>query len=111
MCQREELLESLAGLIDVNSRVLLVTSALHSRRVLMTFRKHGFTNVSVASSYSAKTRLPGSTRTETSTLPTFASDNKRYEDPLLTLTHRSSTLLTALREWSAIAVYKWKGYL
>lgn len=105
------LLESLAGLINRNSRVLLVTSALHSRRVLMTFRKHGFTNVSVVSGYRARSRLPGSTRTEVSTLPTYTHDNKRYDDPLFTITQRSSTLLMALREWSAIAVYKWKGYL
>jgi hypothetical protein len=38
-----------AGHITCDSRLLLVTSNLHSRHVPMTFRKHGFTNVAVVS--------------------------------------------------------------
>lgn len=107
----DTLLKSLAGTITRDSRLLLVTSNLHSRRVLMTFRKRGFTNVTVVSDYTARARLPHATRKEVSSLPEFKSDHKQYGDPLFTLTQRSSALLIALREWSAIAVYRWKGQL
>jgi uncharacterized SAM-binding protein YcdF (DUF218 family) len=107
----DTLLKSLGGSVTRDSRLLLVTSSLHSRRVLMTFRKRGFTNVTVVSDYTARTRLPHATRREVSSLPAFRSDNKQYGDPLFTLGQRSSALLTALREWAAIAVYRWKGKL
>ena len=107
----DTLLKSLAGKITRDSRLLPVTSNLHSRRVLMTFRKKGFTNVTVVSDYTAHARLPHATRKEVSSLPAFRSDHKQYADPLFMLSQRSSALLIALREWSAIAVYRWKGQL
>jgi uncharacterized SAM-binding protein YcdF (DUF218 family) len=105
------LLKSMDGRITRNSRLLLVTSNLHSRRVLMTFRRRGFTSVTVVSDYTARTRQPDATRREVSSLPAFTSDNKQYADPLFTLAQRSSALFTALREWAAIGVYWWKGQL
>lgn len=63
--------------------IVLYASDLHSRRVLMTFRKRGFTNVTVVSDYTAHARLPYATRKEVS----------------------------SLREWSAIAVCWWQGQL
>ena len=105
----EALLKSMAGRITRDSRLLLVTSNLHSRRVLMTFRRQGFTSVAVVSNYSAKRRLPGNGRREQSALPAFRTDSKQYTDPLFTLSQRSSELFSALREWAAIAVYRIKG--
>jgi uncharacterized SAM-binding protein YcdF (DUF218 family) len=112
----QSLLTSLGGQITRDSRLLLVTSRLHSRRVLLTFRKHGFTNVTVVSSYRARTRSAESRpaesrRTEVSALPTFRRDNKSYGDPLFTLGQRSTLLFTALREWAAIALYRVQGKL
>jgi uncharacterized SAM-binding protein YcdF (DUF218 family) len=107
----EWLLTSLEGRITRDSRLLLVTSRLHSRRVLLTFRKHGFTRVTVVSDYQARTRAPEGARTEVSALPTFRRDNKRYGDPFFTLSHRSPLLFSALREWAAIALYRVQGKL
>jgi uncharacterized SAM-binding protein YcdF (DUF218 family) len=107
----ESLLTSLGGQITRESRLLLVTSNLHSKRVLLTFRKHGFTHVTVVSRYKARTQPAETKRTEVSALPTFRSDNKRYDDPLFTLGQRSTLLFTALREWSAIAIYRLRGEL
>jgi uncharacterized SAM-binding protein YcdF (DUF218 family) len=107
----DALLTSLAGTLTRDSRLLLVTSSVHSRRVLMTFRKRGFTNVRVVSDYTPHARLPLATRIEVSSLPAFTRDSKRYDDPLFVLTHRSAAAFTALREWSAIAVYRWRGRL
>jgi uncharacterized SAM-binding protein YcdF (DUF218 family) len=105
----DALLKSMDGRITRSSRLLLVTSNLHSRRVLMTFRKRGFTNVSVVSGYSAKKALPDATRRSQSALPAFAPDSKQYADPLFKLAQGSSVLFTALREWAALAVYRARG--
>ena len=105
----EALLKSMAGRITPSTRLLLVTSNLHSRRVLMTFRKRGFTSVTVVSEYSAKNDLPNARRRQQSALPAFTRDNKQYADPLFKLAQGSSVLFTALREWAALAVYRARG--
>jgi uncharacterized SAM-binding protein YcdF (DUF218 family) len=105
----ESLLKSLTGQIDRQSRLLLVTSQLHSRRVLMSFRKRGFVNVTAISDYTARNRPRDARRRETSALESFRSDNKSYSDPLFLLAHQTTGLFIALRECAAIAVYRWKG--
>jgi uncharacterized SAM-binding protein YcdF (DUF218 family) len=105
----DALLKSLGGRLTRDSRLLLVTSSLHSRRVLMTFRRHGFTNVAVVSGYSAGRRLGGQARREQSSLPAFRPDSKQYGDPLFNLAQNSSALFIALREWAAIVVYRVRG--
>lgn len=103
-------LQAAGGRIRRDSRVLLVTSPVHSRRALLTFQKQGFSNVRVVSSWSAKTtggNVPG--HAATSAMPGFVRDHKVYNDPLLRLQTRSRDLLDALREWSAIAWYWWRG--
>jgi hypothetical protein len=105
----DALLKSMAGRITPSTRLLLVTSPLHSRRVLMTFRKRGFTNVTVVSEYSAKSLLPSARRRQASALPSFTPESKQYTDPLFKLARGSSRLFTALREWAAIAVYRVRG--
>jgi uncharacterized SAM-binding protein YcdF (DUF218 family) len=103
------LLKSMAGRITQHSRLLLVTSNLHSRRVLMTFRRSGFTNVTVVGEYVAKAALPQTTRRPASALPAFKRDSKNYTDPLFRLAQGSNVLFTALREWAALAVYRVRG--
>jgi uncharacterized SAM-binding protein YcdF (DUF218 family) len=105
----DALLKSMAGRITQHSRLLLVTSSLHSRRVLMTFRRRGFTNVTIVSDYVAKNALPQAMRRPASALPAFKSDSKDYGDPLFRLAQGSSVLFTALREWAALAVYRARG--
>ena len=105
----DALLKSLDGRISRTTRLLLVTSNLHSRRVLMTFRRRGFTNVTVVSDYVAKNALPLAMRRPASALPAFKPDSKNYSDPLFRLAHGSSALFTTLREWAALAVYRMRG--
>jgi uncharacterized SAM-binding protein YcdF (DUF218 family) len=105
----EALIKSMNGSVTRNSRLLLVTSSLHSRRVLMTFRRRGFTSVNVVSDYYAKKELPGAMRRHQSALPSFTRDHKQYADPLFRLAQGSSVLFTALREWAALAVYRARG--
>jgi len=81
---------------------------LHSRRVLMAFRKRGFPNVRVVSDHTPRAPLPTTARRRSSARAAFTSDSKRYDDPLSVLKMRSPILLTALREWAAIAAYKWQ---
>ena len=95
--------------IGLNSRLLLVTSNLHARRVLMTFRRRGYTDVVVVGDHTAATKMPDAGRHETTALPAFRPDHKHYDDPLVTLRLQSDRLLAAMREWAAIAVYKWRG--
>jgi uncharacterized SAM-binding protein YcdF (DUF218 family) len=93
-----------------DSRLLLVTSALHSRRTLLTFRKQGFTSVQVVSSWRARAtggRSP--VLAAPSTVSDYRPSGKSYGDPLFRLRYRSHTLLSALREWAAIAAYWWRG--
>ena len=52
---------------------------------------------------------PSDRRKQASDLPAFEQDSKSYNDPLFLLSHRSSALFTALREWAAIAIYRWRG--
>ena len=83
---------------------------MHSRRALLTFRKRGFSNVRVVSRWSAKStggNVPG--HASTSAVASFVRDNKPYDDPPFRLQGRSHDLLVALREWSAIAWYWWRG--
>jgi uncharacterized SAM-binding protein YcdF (DUF218 family) len=103
------LLKSLDGRLTRDSRILLVTSNLHSRRVRMTFQRAGFDNVRVVSHYLAVDGPRADGRKQVSELPGFAPDSKRYDDTLFVLSHRSSALFMALREWVAIAVYRWRG--
>jgi hypothetical protein len=75
----------------------------------MTFRRRGFTNVTIVSDYVAKNALPQAMRRPASALPAFKSDSKDYSDPLFRLAQGSNVLFTALREWAALAVYRARG--
>lgn len=106
----DTVLKVAAGRIRPDSVLLLVTSAAHSRRALLTFRKRGFTKIRVVSSWQARStrgHVPG--HASTSQVPAFVPDHKSYDDPLFRLQSRSHDLLVALREWVAIGCYWWRG--
>jgi len=65
--------------ITHSSRLLLVTSGLHSRRVLMAFRKQGYANVRVVSEYRTKTAGRFARDAKTSVVPGFAPSTKSYD--------------------------------
>ena len=98
------------GRIRRSSRLLIVTSRVHSRRVLASFHKQGYTNVRVVAEYRSSTARGEMARgTKVSALPRFQSSGKSYDDVFNRLKGRSDQLLTALREATGMAWYWWKG--
>lgn len=95
--------------IDRNTAILVVTSAFHSRRALMTFRRAGFTNVRIVSHYTATRKVPDTPAALTSTVADYRPSGKRYGDPFLTLASRSFDLFVGMRELAAIGWYWWRG--
>ena len=98
--------------IDQNSALNIVTSALHSRRTAMCFKKNGFTNFRMIIYYSSKKRDPTIVRSlKTSRFETFRPSKKKYDDIFMRLRQGTSYFFTALRELAAIMWYKLKGYV
>jgi len=106
----QTLLTSTKGKLTKQSRLLLVTSRAHSRRVLMTFRKQGYSNVRVVSDYEAS-RAEG--RIARSTLKSrfagYEANTKSYDDPFTRVMWRSTDLMGALRETAALGWYWLQG--
>ncbi len=98
--------------IDQNSALNIVTSALHSRRTAMCFKKNGFTNFRMITYYSSKKPDPKIVRSlKTSRFKAFRPSKKKYDDIFMRLRRRTSYFFTALRELAAILWYKVKGYV
>jgi uncharacterized SAM-binding protein YcdF (DUF218 family) len=105
------LLQSTGGQLTRESRLLLVTSRLHSRRVLMTFRKQGFSNVRVVSDYRAShatSRMARDKMTSTFAIP---PSTKSYGGIVARSGTRIDQLLVAVRETAALVWYRWKGLI
>jgi len=67
--------------------VIIVTSPLHAKRASLCFRKAGFTNFRVVTSYVARARRGKADAkiirdTRKSAIETFTPNGKRYDDPL-----------------------------
>lgn len=98
--------------IDKNTTLNIVTSALHSRRTAMCFKKNGFTNFRIVTHHSSKKPDPTIVRSlKTSRFETFRPSKKRYDDIFMRLRRRTSYFFRALRELAAIGWYKVKGYV
>ncbi len=98
--------------IDKNSALDIVTSALHSRRTAMCFKKNGFTNFRMITYYSSKKPDPTIVRSlRASRFDTFRPSKKKYDDIFMRLRRRTSYFFDALREVAAIVLYKVKGYV
>jgi len=118
--------------INKNSPLNIVTSSLHSRRASMCFKKTGFTNFRLITSYSIKkpylaidsTKKPyPSTETSKKTkeaidkylkvsqFKNFRPSDKKYNDLVIRLRTGTSYFFEALREIVAIGWYKIKGYV
>jgi uncharacterized SAM-binding protein YcdF (DUF218 family) len=98
------------SVIDAETPLLVVTSAFHSRRALLSFHRAGFDRVRVVANYTAR-RGPdsvaaptGAPSALTSSVPDHQPSGKRYDDPLFRLAYRSYDLFMGLREASAIVV-------
>jgi uncharacterized SAM-binding protein YcdF (DUF218 family) len=101
--------------IATDTPLLVVTSAFHSRRALMTFARAGFTRVRIVSHYTtspaARAANPGAVRAPaaagspaalTNTVADYQPSSKRYDDVLFRLAYRTFDLLIGLREVGAI---------
>jgi uncharacterized SAM-binding protein YcdF (DUF218 family) len=107
--------------ISTGTPLLVVTSAFHSRRALLSFSKAGFTRVRVVSRYvsspAARTanRPPGtapkappstppagSPAALTNTVTGYQPSGKRYDDVLFRLAYRAFDFFIGLREVGAV---------
>lgn len=107
--------------IDERTPLLVVTSAFHSRRALLSFSRAGFTQVRVVSRYSlnpaaraanrppaagaaapAATAPAGSPTTLTNTVTGYQPSGKRYDDVLFRLAYRAFDFFIGLREVGAV---------
>ena len=99
----------LAGtVIRHDTSLLVVTSRLHSKRTAMCFRKSGFSNFRLITSYEAQ-RSPLARSERHSALPSFRPNGKDYGDPLNRLRWGLNDTIVALREILAIGVYRYRG--
>lgn len=98
--------------ITRDTPLLVVTSPIHARRTELCFRKTGFTNFRLVTSWVAMKAGPEVVREgRASAVPAYRPNNKRYDHPLNRLRWGLDTVFMALNEWAAIAVYKWRGDL
>jgi uncharacterized SAM-binding protein YcdF (DUF218 family) len=88
--------------------LLVVTSRLHSKRAALCFRKAGFTNVRLVTSYEAR-RSPLARSRMRSEVRSFVPNRKSYGDPLNRLRWGLNDAIFSLRELVAIAVYRYRG--
>ena len=98
--------------VSRDSRLIIVTSAMHSKRAAMCFRRAGFTHFRMVSSYvSSRGDARVVREARVSAVPGFRSNGKRYDDPVRRLRMGLGALGEALRELVAIGYYKVRGYV
>jgi uncharacterized SAM-binding protein YcdF (DUF218 family) len=104
---------NLPGLgLTKHTPLLVVTSPLHATRVAMCFRKAGFTDFRMVTSYVATTPGDRVVRDQrTSAIETYRPSGKSYGDPINRLIWGLDTLLFSTREAVALGIYKFKGYI
>lgn len=110
-------------IVSADTPLLVVTSAFHSRRALLSFSRAGFTHVRVVSRYASSpaaraanrpaTRAPGSAAAPaappagspaalTNTVEGYQPSGKRYDDVLFRLAYRAFDFFIGLREVAAV---------
>jgi len=90
----------------------VVSSALHSRRMALCFRKAGFKNFRIVTDHIAKKAGPSVVREyRVSRFAAHRPSGKSYDDPFNRLRWQGGRLLEGLREVAAIMIYKLKGYI
>lgn len=94
--------------LSADTPLLVVTSAFHARRALLSFHRAGFLRVRIVASYTARrdtASVPpsaGSPAALTATVRDHRPSGKRYDDPLFRLAYRSFDFFIGLREVAAI---------
>ncbi len=91
------------AVVGPDTPLLVVTSAFHSRRALLSFHQAGFTHVRVVAAYTARGPAPAGTPAAlTNSIPTHSPSGKQYKDVLFRLAYRSFDFFIGLREVGAI---------
>ena len=107
-----DILENKKYLINQNSPLNIVTSPLHSRRTYLCFKKSGFRNFRIITSYSSKKENSSFVRAlKKSQFENFRPILGKKQDVFLKLKLKTEYFLDAVREWAAIGWYKIKGYI
>jgi uncharacterized SAM-binding protein YcdF (DUF218 family) len=93
------------------TRLLIVTTPLHSKRVALCFAKAGFSSFKMVTGYTAsKVKDAAKVRElKTTRFAEYKPSGKRYDDVINRLKWRSDYFWTALRELGALLAYKLKG--
>ncbi len=90
----------------------IVSSANHSLRLALCFKKAGFRDFRLVSRYVSRSAEPSLNRELLISRFAFYKPNgKTYDDVFNRLRTQNIALFEALREFAAIAYYKMKGYL
>lgn len=90
----------------------IVSSALHSRRLELCFRKAGFSKFRIVAGHLAQKGTATITREmRISRFAGYRPSGKSYDDIFNRLRFKMSGLFQAMREVAAIIFYKFKGYI
>lgn len=95
-----------------DSPLLLVTSWFHARRALLVFRRAGFRNVRVVTSYVAS--LPRGTigrHRRASAITEYVPSTRQYDDFFLNASYGFRDLFTVVREVVALGWYRQRGWI
>jgi uncharacterized SAM-binding protein YcdF (DUF218 family) len=99
--------------VEKSSRLLIVTTPLHSKRVALCFAKAGFASFRMITGYTAS-RVKDAAKVrelKTTRFAQYKPSGKRYDDLFNRLKWRSDYFWTALREVGALLAYKVKGLI
>ncbi len=106
----EKLLQDPGLGISRETALNIVSSRIHSRRLALCFKKAGFRNFNLVSSYVARKAEPALIReNRVSRFADHQPSGKSYDDFLNRLRWQSGRLFESLREVAAIVIYKLRG--
>lgn len=98
--------------IELDTPLIIVTSAFHSRRTAACFKKYGFTLFRVVDKYRAEKPLPEEAqKLRTSRFSGYKASGKVYNDIFKKLRYRTGKFFMSLREVAALVQYKLKKYI
>lgn len=96
--------------INRSTPINIVTSALHSKRTALCFKKNGFTNFRVITHHTSSQKDPNIVRNlKTSRFESYQASDKKYNDIFMKLRYRTTYFFQAMREMAAIILYRIKG--
>jgi len=106
------MLKKIENHINQDSPINIVTSPLHSRRAYLCFKKSGFRNFRLVTSYSSRQDNPLFVRAlRKSQFDSYRPAKKDHYALFFKIEQRTEFFFDTLREWAALGWYKIKGYI